>query len=83
MDARLLELAKVTVGQKFRLTPLQARRLNGSTASELRADATRMRKELGLPPLEEQGRFRRAQVIDLNTAIRERQVERDDRRDHG
>jgi hypothetical protein len=70
MDAGLLELAKVTVGQEFRLTPLQARRLRGDTASELRVDAIRVREELGLPPLDEQGRFQRAQVIEMNTAIR-------------
>jgi hypothetical protein len=74
VDDGLLGLAKRAVGNEYGLSPQEAARLHGTSASELRADAKTMRTELGLPPLDERerdehGRFHRAK-LDVNTVIR-------------
>jgi hypothetical protein len=73
-DDELLKLAKRAIGDEFELTPAQAGRLRGATASELRDDARAMRRELRLPDLDERerdehGRYR-AKGVDMNAAIR-------------
>jgi hypothetical protein len=56
MDDELLTLAKRAIGDEFELTPQQAARLRGVTASQLRDDARAMRQELQLPDLDERKR---------------------------
>jgi hypothetical protein len=74
--AELLDLAKSAVGAEHELTPEQSRRLCGQTAADLRADAKVMRRELGLPSLDDRprdpgGRFAKTGgVYDINAAIR-------------
>jgi hypothetical protein len=81
LDPELLSIARASIGAEHELTPEQSARLRGQTASELRADAKAMRRELGLPvddPRErdrdDQGRFVGASgsgKFDMNSFIRE------------
>jgi hypothetical protein len=82
LDPELFELAKRAVGHEHELTPEQSRRLIGADAKSLRADAARMRGELGMEPLpnprdrdrDDQGRFVGASgtgKFDMNSFIRE------------
>ena len=76
VDDELLGIARTAIGEHFGLSPEQAARLHGSTASELRDDANAMRAELELPPLDERrerdarGRFRSGEGDRMNTLIR-------------
>jgi len=49
VDDELLALARRAIGDEYELSPQQAPRLRGATASDLRDDARSMRRELGLP----------------------------------
>jgi hypothetical protein len=75
-DDELLTLAKRAIGDEYGLSSKQASRLNGASASELRADARTMRRELRLDDLDEQqghdesGRFT-AKRVDMNAVIRQ------------
>lgn len=73
VDAELVEIAKTAIGEHYGLTPGQAARLRGENRQEIEDDAKLMRRELGLPPLDddrrdEHGRFRAA---DMNQVIRQ------------
>jgi hypothetical protein len=76
MDNEVVTIAKTAIAAEYGLSPVQARRLHGDTASDLRADAKAMRAELGLPELDERerdehGRFRAAESgVDMNRMIR-------------
>jgi hypothetical protein len=73
----LAEIGRVSIGvNEFGLSEAQSRRLRGSSADEVRADAKQMRKELGLPTLDErkrdeEGRYARSGGSDMNRIIRE------------
>jgi hypothetical protein len=79
VDEELFGIAKTAIGAEYELTAAQAARLHGETASDLRADAKAMRKELGMPSLEdererdEQGRYRERSAVDsLHAHMNER-----------
>jgi hypothetical protein len=86
MDDELLSIAKTAIGAEIGLTAAQSRRLSGTSAAELRADALDMGRELGIvadappAPRDHGGRFAAAGGIydqrergglDMNRLIRE------------
>jgi hypothetical protein len=78
MDDDLLQVAREAIGAHFGLSAQLSARLRGSTRSELESDARAMRRELGLPELDERGehrrdkrgRFRATTNRELNEAVR-------------
>jgi hypothetical protein len=75
-DDELLQYVKVAVARDHGLSDGQARRLTGQSLREIEADARRMRRELGLDPLDEpqprdrQGRYRGSEHAAINNALR-------------
>jgi hypothetical protein len=71
VDPELLDLGRQHVAHEFGVGPHVAR-LQGRSMSELRADAAKVRAELGMPPLDDgrdaQGHF--AKSVNVNTLIR-------------
>jgi hypothetical protein len=73
VDDELVSIAREAIATRYGLSPQQARRLRGDTASALVEDAKLMRSELGLAPVDEgdrdeRGRFR---PRSMNEAIRQ------------
>jgi hypothetical protein len=56
VDDELLSIARASIGAEHELTVEQSARLRGQTAAELRDDAKAMRRELGIPSLDERPR---------------------------
>ncbi len=53
VDDELVQVAREAIGAHFGLSAPQAARLHGSTRNEIEVDARAMRRELGLPDLDE------------------------------
>jgi hypothetical protein len=83
VDDELVALAKAAIGQEVGLNAAQSRRLVGETTSEIRDDAQRMAREVGLivdtdPPPDPGGWFAKSGGIydkgspnaDVNARIR-------------
>jgi hypothetical protein len=74
VDDELLSIAKASIASEFGLSAEQSRRLHGETASEIKADAKAMAKELGIAVDDRQrddaGRFAGGENAKINTALR-------------